>query len=257
MTNTSTVTVSFTDVVRSTELRTGRGDESAHQAMQAHFEVIRRQIHQHGGREIKTIGDSFMVAFGSARTAVDWAIAVQRAVAKQKTQSPREQVLTRIGINTGEAILEEKDLFGSAVDAAHRITSKAQGGQILVSEIVRGVVGSVADFEFIDKGRFRLKGFPQHWRLYEVPWQAGALAATRRVLTFLFTDLEGSSAMTERLREDQWVDILRAHNAIVRAALAAHSAVAIKSLGDGFMVVFQDPENALQCAVDIQRGFAS
>jgi len=250
MTSTSTVTVSFTDVVRSTELRTGRGDESAHKDMQDHFDVIRRQIQQHGGREIKTIGDGFMVAFSSARKAVDWAIDVQRAVAKQEVQ-------TRIGINTGEAIVEETDLAGSAVVAAHRITSKAEGGQILVSEIVRGVVGAVADFEFVDKGRFRLKGFPQRWRLYEVPWRAGAVAANRRVLTILFTDVEGFGAMTERLPEQYWVEILRAHNAIVRAELAANSAFAVKSLGDGFMAGFESPEDALRCAIEIQRVFAS
>jgi class 3 adenylate cyclase len=257
MTASSTVTVAFTDVVRSTELRTGKGDAPAHQVMKAHFGEIRRQIQEYDGREVKTMGDGFMVAFSSARNAADWAVHVQRAIAKQEMPGPEEQVEIRIGINTGEAIPEGDDLFGSAVVAAQRITSKAKGGQILVSEIVRGVVGAMADFEFVDKGRFRLKGFPQRWRLFEVLWRPGAAAPSRRVLTFLFTDVEGFSAVSERLPEEQWVDLLRAHNAIVRAELAANSAFAVKSLGDGFMVAFQSPEKALQCAIDIQDGFAS
>jgi len=76
---------------------------------------------------VKTAGDEFMVAFDSARRAVECAVAVQRA---------------RIGLNTGEAFVEGEDLFGAAVDAAKRVQAKAVGDQILVSEIVRGVVGA-------------------------------------------------------------------------------------------------------------------
>ena len=79
MPDTLTVTILFTDVVGSSQLRTSRGDESAHQIMEKHFDLVRHQIEQCSGREVKTIGDSFMVAFMSARSAVNCAVAVQRA----------------------------------------------------------------------------------------------------------------------------------------------------------------------------------
>src|SRR4030042_1256400 len=82
-----------------------------------------------------------------------------------------EQVQVRIGINTGEVLREEADLFGEAVNAAARIAGKAKGGQILISETTRGVMGRAKDVELVDRGRFRLKGFPERWRLYEVIWQ--------------------------------------------------------------------------------------
>jgi class 3 adenylate cyclase/tetratricopeptide (TPR) repeat protein len=166
-----TVTVLFTDVVGSTSLRTGRGDAAAHEVIHAHFELVRQQIAQHSGQEVKTIGDSFMVAFASARKAVACAVAVQRALEEHNRRHPDQEVRVRIGLNTGEAIREEGDLFGSAVDAAARIIAKAEGGQILVSETVRAVIGSAKDLQFVDRGRFRLKGFPERWRLYEVAWQ--------------------------------------------------------------------------------------
>src|SRR3990172_574442 len=166
-----TVTIIFTDVVGSTALRTGRGDASAHQVLQAHFDLVRREIERHSGQEVKTIGDSFMVAFGSARRALECAIAVQRALEEHRRQHPEQAVHLRIGLNSGEVIQEQEDLFGAAVDAAARIKTKADGGQILVSETVRGLVGAAKEFEFIDRGRFRLKGFPERWRLYEVVWQ--------------------------------------------------------------------------------------
>jgi tetratricopeptide (TPR) repeat protein len=86
-------------------------------------------------------------------------------------------VQVRIGLNTGEAIQEEADLFGEAVDAAARIMAKAEGGQILVSETVRAVIGSAKDLQFVDRGRFRLKGFPERWRLYEAAWRKEAPTA--------------------------------------------------------------------------------
>src|SRR3990172_6321457 len=166
-----TVTILFTDVVGSTELRTGRGDASAHQVLQAHFDLVRREIERHSGQEVKTIGDSFMVAFGSARRALECAIAVQRALEEHRRQHPEQAVHLRIGLNSGEVIQEQEDLFVAALDAAARGVTKADGGQILVSETVRGLVGAAKEFEFIDRGRFRLKGFPERWRLYEVVWQ--------------------------------------------------------------------------------------
>ena len=177
MTSTATVTVLFTDVVGSTSLRTGRGDAAAQEIIHAHFDLVRQQIEQHSGQEVKTIGDSFMVAFASARKAVECAVAVQRALEEHNRRHPDQEVQVRIGLNTGEAIREEGDLFGSAVDAAARIIAKAEGGQILVSEVVRAVIGSAKDLQFVDRGRFRLRGFPERWRLYEVVWRKEAPTA--------------------------------------------------------------------------------
>jgi hypothetical protein len=83
-----------------------------------------------------------------------------------------------MGMNTGEAIQEEGDLFGAAVDAAARVMSKAAGGQILISETVRNIIGSAQDISLIDRGPFWLKGFPERWRLYEVLWQEKEASAS-------------------------------------------------------------------------------
>ncbi|UCD57780.1 MAG: DUF2791 family P-loop domain-containing protein, partial [Candidatus Hydrogenedentota bacterium] len=171
MSSTETVTVLFTDVVGSTQLRTGRGDASAQRILREHFAFVRPYIEQHSGQEVKTMGDSFMVAFGSARGAVDCAISVQRALAEHNRNNPEQQVRVRMGMNTGETIREEGDLFGAAVDAAARIVAKAAGGQIFISETTRSVVGSMEDIPLVDRGPFWLKGFPERWRLYEVLWQ--------------------------------------------------------------------------------------
>ncbi|UCD58877.1 MAG: AAA family ATPase, partial [Candidatus Hydrogenedentota bacterium] len=206
MTNATTVTVLCTDVVGSTGLRTGWGDESAHRMSRAHFELIRQQIEQHNGQQIKTIGDSFMAAFGSVRRAVDCAVALQRALTKHNRRDPDQQIQVRIGLNIGEAIEEGGDLFGAAVDAAVCIASKAAGGQILVSESLRGVIGSADDVELVDRGLFRLKGLLDRWRLYEIVWQQEETPAALALATLAdrtpFVGREGERATLQQLLGD-------------------------------------------------------
>ncbi len=75
----------------------------------------------------------------------------------------------RIGLNAGEPVAEEANLFGTAVQAASRICAQAQPGQILVSDVVRQLAAGKS-FRFIEKGRFLLKGFSERFRLFAVSW---------------------------------------------------------------------------------------
>ena len=177
MTETTTVTVLFTDVVGSTSLRQRQGETGAHEIMNAHNEIVRQQLGVCAGREIKTSGDSFMVAFESARKAVDCAIGIQRALYDYNRKHPIQPVRVRIGLHTGEAIHAGQDLFGTSVDAAARIMAKADAEQILVSDVVRTVLGAARDVGFKDYKRVRLKGFPERWRLWEVGWRTDADAS--------------------------------------------------------------------------------
>src|SRR3990172_9106344 len=168
-----TVTLLFTDVEKSTDLRTSRGDETAHALLQTQGELVRAQIGEHGGHEVKSMGDGFMVASASARSAVGCAVGIQRRLDEDnRARPPEDNVHVRIGLNTGEVVKQDGDLFGEAVNAAARIMAKATGGQILVSETVRAVLGHGGDAELVDRGRFRLKGFPERWRLFEVLWRS-------------------------------------------------------------------------------------
>ena len=75
-----TVTVLFTDVEGSTDLTTRRGDEAAQAILRTQRELVRRQVEQHSGHEVKSLGDGFMVAFASARKAVACAVGIQKAL---------------------------------------------------------------------------------------------------------------------------------------------------------------------------------
>src|SRR5262245_22933063 len=156
MTETTTVTVLFTDVVGSTSLRQHRGENTAQAVLDAHNEIVRQQLKEHAGREIKTSGDSFKAAFDSARKAVECAVGIQRSLSDYNRRNPVQPIKVRIGLHTGEAISAGGDLFGTSVDAAARIMSRAGAEQILLSDVAKIVLGAAKDINFKEHKRVAL-----------------------------------------------------------------------------------------------------
>lgn len=168
------LTIVFTDVEASTALRTGLGDEASEKVLLAHERVIREQVAQHGGSIVDTAGDSFVMAFASVKKALACALDIQAGL-QADDQAAQHGIRVRIGINTGEVIRDEEGIGGEAVHAAARIASKAKGGEILVAEVVKQLSGTIPGAMFRDRGRFRLKGFPDRWHLYDFD-RDGAMA---------------------------------------------------------------------------------
>jgi class 3 adenylate cyclase len=160
----ATSTVLFTDIVSSTALTQQLGDEQAQELVRAHDRIVRDALASHGGTEVKHTGDGIMASFPTASGAIECAIAIQRAVARDSTLS------VRIGLNAGEPVAEESDLFGTAVQLARRLCDKAEGGSIVVSDVVRQLSAGKG-FLFTDTGEVELKGFEEPVRVYEVKWR--------------------------------------------------------------------------------------
>ena len=131
---------------------------------------MREALKAHGGAEIKHTGDGIMASFPSASGALECAVAVQQAVAAHVEQHPEAPLSVYIGLNAGEPIAEEEDLFGTAVDLARRICDQARGGEILASDVVRQLAAGKG-FLFADRGETALRGFEDPVRLYEVRWR--------------------------------------------------------------------------------------
>jgi class 3 adenylate cyclase len=98
-------------------------------------------------RRGRTDGDGFMLAFGSARRALQCAADIQRAFA-ERNESAEEPIRVRIGLHTGEAIKEADDFYGKNVILAARIAGQAQGGEILVSSLLKELTESAGDIAF-------------------------------------------------------------------------------------------------------------
>jgi class 3 adenylate cyclase/pimeloyl-ACP methyl ester carboxylesterase len=162
-------TILFTDVEGSTALTERLGDAKAREVLRTHERITREALRAHGGAEVKAMGDGFMASFSSATRALECAIAMQRAFAAHDDEHPETPIRVRIGLNAGEPIAEDEDLFGTAVILAARIAAHAEGGEILASDVVRQLVAGKG-FLFADRGEVALRGFEDPVRLYEVQW---------------------------------------------------------------------------------------
>jgi class 3 adenylate cyclase len=161
-------TVLFTDIVGHTAIMRRLGDEKGREVLREHERITREALKSHGGTEVKTMGDGFLASFSSVTRAVDCAIALQQAFARHN-ETAAEPVHIRVGLNAGEPIEEEGDIFGETVILAARVAARAEGGEILASLAVRELCAGKG-FLFSDRGDVALRGFEDPVRLYEVRW---------------------------------------------------------------------------------------
>ena len=173
------MTLLFTDIEGSTPLNEKLGDQRWLALLQEHNALVREQLQAHEGYEVKTEGDGFMVAFGSARKALQCAIAIQRTFASANDgDSPLAKatgngigVRVRIGLHTGEMIQDAGDFYGKHVNLAARVAGQAQGGEILVSALLRELTESAGDLAFGEGREVTLKGLSGTQRVFSVGWE--------------------------------------------------------------------------------------
>jgi len=164
----------FTDIVASTALLERFGPEAADKARRSHFSVLRGALAGHGGREVKNLGDGLMVVFPSAVAAVAAAVDMQRRV-RSPNLAGAEPLDLRVGIAAGDADVDGQDFFGRPVVEAARLCAVAEGGQVLVTELLRLLVGGRGPYELVPAGDIELKGFDAPVTAYEVRYPAEQL----------------------------------------------------------------------------------
>jgi DNA-binding NarL/FixJ family response regulator/class 3 adenylate cyclase len=165
---TATVTFLFSDVEGSTALLRKLRD-GYREVMSRHEELMRAAWSGEDGRELDADGDSFFVAFGRPRQAVEAAVAAQRALAAHEWPEGVD-LRVRIGIHTGEATLVGDQYVGLAVHRAARICDAGHGGQTLLTETTRSLLEEAEfdGFELRDLGPHTLKDFDRPLQIYQV-----------------------------------------------------------------------------------------
>ena len=197
-----TITVLFTDLVGSTELLSRVGEAPADQLRREHFGLLRTALDQHGGREIKNLGDGLMVVFDGVTSGLDAAVAMQQALAARPADA--ELLSIRVGIALGEAEHEDGDYFGLPVVEAARLCAKAEGGEILTTEFVRMLARSRSPLTLESVGALELKGIDEPVEAYRVRWAPITVSAERpplptRIAASLSAAFVGRDAERERL----------------------------------------------------------
>jgi class 3 adenylate cyclase len=165
-----TVTLLFSDIENSTARTAELGDAKWMELLREHNTIVREQLAAHGGYEVKSMGDGFMLAFGSSLDGLRCAIAMQQAFAERNAAAD-QPLRVRIGLHTGEAIKEADDFFGTHVNLAARVGGAALGDEILVSGLLKALTESAGEFTF-DAGReVELKGISGPQRVHLVEWR--------------------------------------------------------------------------------------
>ena len=165
-----TVTLMFSDIEGSTALNERLGDEAWLALLKEHDAIVRREVRAHRGEVVKTQGDSFMVAFKAAPSAVSCAIEIQRTLA-QRVLAEDPPLRVRIGLHTGQVTKQGRDLFGLNVAVAARVADEAAGGEILVSSAVQKLAAQADGVRYGKGRRVQLKGISEAETVYPIRWQ--------------------------------------------------------------------------------------
>jgi adenylate cyclase len=154
----------------------GADEEGTHERLKTHFrELVDPKIAEHHGRIVKKTGDGFLAEFASVVDAVRCAVEVQRGMADRNGETPEDERITlRVGINLGDVIVEDDDIYGDGVNIAARLEGLAEPGGICISRVVRDQIQDRLPFPFESKGEQNVKNIRRPVRVYALRLEAVA-----------------------------------------------------------------------------------
>ncbi|HJU18532.1 MAG TPA: adenylate/guanylate cyclase domain-containing protein [Stellaceae bacterium] len=157
----------------------GQDEEGTHERLKTHLgQLVEPKIKEHRGRTVKNTGDGFLSEFASVVDAVRCAVEIQRGMRDRERDVPDERrILFRIGINLGDVIAEEHDIFGDGVNVAARLEGLAEPGGICVSGTVHDHVRDKLDVVFEDMSEQRVKNIARPVHVWRVRHGGGPVAS--------------------------------------------------------------------------------
>jgi adenylate cyclase len=146
----------------------GADEEGTHERLKEHLrELIEPKIVEHRGRIVKNTGDGFLAEFASVVDAVRCAVEMQRGMAERNAGTPPEKPIEfRVGINLGDVIVEEHDIFGDGVNVAARLEALSEPGGICISGVVRDQIRDKLPHPFEDRGEQSVKNIARPVRVF-------------------------------------------------------------------------------------------
>jgi class 3 adenylate cyclase/TolB-like protein/Flp pilus assembly protein TadD len=200
-----------------------RSEDETHERLAVHTrDLIEPTIDKYSGRLVRSMGDGLLVEFTSAVDAVRCALDIQRGLAeRQANEKGKDRIQLRIGINTGDVLIDQRDIYGNSVNIAARLEALATPGTVCVSQSIYDQTRALPQFFFADRGERRVKNIPYPVHVYEVAyerirvsflswlvshWSRTAIAAVIAGIAvaglssaLMFRELHGTVARTNRI----------------------------------------------------------
>lgn len=165
------VTIMFTDLKGSTSIAETEGDVVSRILMKEHNELVIPTIQQHNGVFVKSIGDGTLSYFDDALDAVRAAVMIQQGMDQlNMSQKFKTPILMRIGLHSGQCIVEKHDIFGDVVNTASRFESSANPGEIFMSEDTYNALSDKSEIYCRFVKQVTLKGKKEHYNAYKAFW---------------------------------------------------------------------------------------
>src|SRR6201981_1314278 len=146
----------------------GADEEGTHERLKGHLaKLVEPKIREHRGHTVKNTGDGLLAEFPSVVDAVRCAVEIQRGMAEREPDLPEDRrIRFRIGVNLGDVIVEEHDIFGDGVNVAARLEGLAEPGGVCISRMVRDPIRDKLLYPFVDRGEQSVKNIARPVRVY-------------------------------------------------------------------------------------------
>jgi class 3 adenylate cyclase len=255
----------FADVVGSTKLYEQLGDARARDMVGACIDVMRVATEQNQGTVIKTMGDEVMATFTSADDALNAAAQMQKEIAVHPTLHVNDQaVAIRIGCNFGPVVVENRDIFGSAVHTANRMTSQAKAGQIMITATMVDQLSTDWRVSVRQIDIATLKGRSSEVALFEVLWQpdettsmvpaltSRARASKARRMTLRY---QGQEVLVQEGRSNISMGRAEENDLVIKGNLISRLHARVEISRNKFMLIDQSTNGTFVLGKDGEEAF--
>ncbi len=236
---TKNITVMFTDMKGSTALAEEEGNLAARLLIEQHNKIIFPIIEQHHGRLVKTMGDGTLSYFEAPQDAVRCGVQIQKNVIEfNGTKHPKVPIQVRIGIHTGQGLVEKKDIYGDVVNVASRIETQGNPGEVYLSEDTYNAMADKEEIYCSFQKLSSLKGKKEPFRIFKAFWIPEEIAEDKKSpKAFTVEEKKKAASTSSILTESQMFKFQKSSQQVAEEVSTAGPSIVIEEADRGKRIV--------------------
>lgn len=250
---TKNITVMFTDMKGSTALAETEGDFAARFLIKQHNDIVFPIIEQLNGHLVKTMGDGTLSYFDAAQDAVRCGMQIQKSVAEfNNAKHPKVPIQVRIGIHTGQGLVEKKDIYGDVVNVASRIETQGSPGEVYISEETYNALSDKNEIYCSFQKLTSLKGKKEPFRIYKAFWIPEEIEADKKApKAFTVEEKKKTASTSSILTESQMFKFQKSSKQVAAETGTAGPSIVIEEADRGKRIIhLNQPETVIGRAPD-------